>query len=584
MKRPADSSLPGGGSIGQKVRRVDNDSPTPSKKVGLHVFTRDFRFEDNACLERLAARVDQIRLAFVFTPEQTKDNQYFGARCFAFLLASLKDLERRMSEELGREARLEIYYGAHAEVLENLFQQDRRICVLSMAEDFTPYARAREARVAEVCRSHGKDFILGNEHSMTTDLLAVRSGTGSMYRVFSPFWRNVSSRKVQAPVNSRSSERLRRFFSRDSEGASAKDGLLDNSTGSNQYDYSIDQAIRDFLPGEQAQFVSQFLDADAVAKDDHLPVVTDPPVRATRAWALDRLRTYQFNGYATDRDNCQGNCSLLSPHFKFGLVSLREVYEIMTTERRANVKDDIVQKFVQELYWRDFYQYVCHHFPHVLEGMKNVTEKSGGYENQNFTSDYSVKDISWASGKIADENFQRWSEGKTGVPLVDAGMREMKCTGFMHNRARMVVAMFLTKNLLVDWRRGEKFFAQNLVDYDPLSNNGGWQWSSSTGADGNPYFRIMNPQSQLAKADPSGKYVQRWIPELSSVAKKDLDKWEEKKIRDKYVNGKPALFKNTVACAPTATTYPAPMVDLKASRQKAIDTFKAALAKARAGK
>lgn len=158
--------------------------------------------------------------------------------------------------------------------------------------------------------------------------------------------------------------------------------------------------------------------------------------------------------------------------------------------------------------------------------------------NQNFTQEYSVGDIEWKSDEAA---LNRWKSGTTGVPLVDAGMRERLQTGFMHNRSRMVVAMFLVKNLLQDWRIGENFFAQHLVDYDPMSNNGGWQWSSSTGADGSPYFRIMNPMNQLNKCDPTLSYVKKFVPELAALCadekagKKDVLKWEETKSHSKYV-------------------------------------------------
>lgn len=234
------------------------------------------------------------------------------------------------------------------------------------------------------------------------------------------------------------------------------------------------------------------------------------------------------------------------------------------------------------------------------------------FSNQNFTQEYSVDDIEWKRDEAA---LNRWKSGTTGVPLVDAGMREMLQTGFMHNRSRMVVAMFLTKNLLQDWRIGEKFFAQHLVDYDPMSNNGGWQWSASTGADGSPYFRIMNPMNQLNKCDPTLSYVKKFVPELAALCegegKKDVLKWEETKSHSKYVgkNGgaaggagggarkiNPLFLKKGAAAAQAAKAEPAagtgasssssssdagfkyyaPMVDLKKTREAAIAAFKKA--------
>ena len=147
--------------------------------------------------------------------------------------------------------------------------------------------------------------------------------------------------------------------------------------------------------------------------------------------------------------------------------------------------------------------------------------------------------------------MEKWKNGKTGIPIVDAGIREMLSTGWMHNRLRMIVAMFLSKNLLINWQEGEKFFMQNLIDGDIASNNGGWQWSASTGTDAAPYFRIMNPQTQSIKFDPDGEYIRKWVPELLECKNDDI-----------HMPTDPQRF-----------NYPSPIVDLKSSRKKAIDVF-----------
>ena len=188
--------------------------------------------------------------------------------------------------------------------------------------------------------------------------------------------------------------------------------------------------------------------------------------------------------------------------------------------------------------WRDFYKNLIVEVPRVSRALP-------------FKLDTAT--LPWNSD---DDAFQRWCDGQTGVPIVDAAMRQLVATGWMHNRCRMIVAMFLTKNLFIDWRKGEAFFAQHLVDYDMASNNGGWQWSASTGTDAAPYFRIMNPVSQSQKFDAQGHYIRTWVPELA-----DLD---DKAVHDPYGQ------KNF----PVGLKYPKPMVDLKKSRQAAIDTFK----------
>ncbi|MCI5055667.1 MAG: DNA photolyase family protein [Flavobacteriales bacterium] len=207
--------------------------------------------------------------------------------------------------------------------------------------------------------------------------------------------------------------------------------------------------------------------------------------------------------------------SRLSVHLRFGTVSIRK---LVAFAQNAN------EKWLNELIWRDFYMgNILHHFPDSVENA--------------FKPAYDR--VPW----INDENqFEAWCQGKTGYPIVDAGMRELNATGFMHNRVRMIVASFLTKHLLIDWRWGEAYFAQKLLDYEMSSNVGGWQWAASSGCDAAPYFRVFNPKLQLEKFDPDLKYVRKWVPEFE-------DPFE----------------------------YPKPIVDHKMARQRAIDTYKKAL-------
>ncbi len=219
--------------------------------------------------------------------------------------------------------------------------------------------------------------------------------------------------------------------------------------------------------------------------------------------------------YKTLRDfPAKPNTSRLSIHFRFGTVSIRKM---------ALMGGALSASWQNELTWRDFYQMIIFHHPRVV--------------TQAFKPKYDH--IPWRNDET---QFKAWCEGKTGYPLVDAGMRELNETGFMHNRVRMVVASFLTKHLLIDWRWGEAYFAQKLLDFELASNNGGWQWASSSGCDAAPYFRVFNPSSQLAKFDKELVYVKKWIPEYGTP------------------------------------DYPQPIVDHKMARQRAIDTYKQALA------
>lgn len=194
----------------------------------------------------------------------------------------------------------------------------------------------------------------------------------------------------------------------------------------------------------------------------------------------------------TDQRNfpaIQGSTTHLSVHLRFGTISIRKL---------ALATQSLNSTFFNELIWRDFYHMILWHFPHVGKG-------------KSFKPKYDF--IKWRNN---ESEFKAWCEGKTGYPIVDAGMRELNTTGFMHNRVRMIVASFLTKHLLIDWRWGEAYFAQKLLDFDLAANNGGWQWASGSGCDAAPYFRVFNPRLQTEKFDKDLKYIRHWIPELDS--------------------------------------------------------------------
>jgi deoxyribodipyrimidine photo-lyase len=205
--------------------------------------------------------------------------------------------------------------------------------------------------------------------------------------------------------------------------------------------------------------------------------------------------------------------SRLGIHLRFGTISIRQLAQ------KAFEKDET---FLNELIWRDFYSQILWHFPHVSE--------------RAFKSDYDR--IQWRND---EKEFAAWCEGKTGYPIVDAGMRELNATGFMHNRVRMVVASFLSKHLLIDWRWGEAYFAKKLLDFDLASNNGGWQWAAGSGTDASPYFRVFNPKLQTEKFDPQLAYIKKWVPEYLEF------------------------------------NYPRPIVDHEFARKRCLQVYKAAL-------
>jgi deoxyribodipyrimidine photo-lyase len=222
--------------------------------------------------------------------------------------------------------------------------------------------------------------------------------------------------------------------------------------------------------------------------------------------------------------------SQLSAHNKFGTISIREFYyRIVKYFNKEHA-------LIRELYWRDFFTHIAFHHPHVFGE----------------TFHHTFKEIPWSQN---EKHYKAWCEGKTGFPIVDAGIRQLNTTGYMHNRVRMIVASFLVKDLHIDWRIGEKYFAHKLVDYDPAVNNGNWQWVASTGCDAQPYFRVFNPWLQQKKFDPHCLYIKRWIPELVNIPDKAIHRLNGTKTR---------LIQN----------YPCPMVDHKTESQTAKIIFK----------
>ena len=228
-----------------------------------------------------------------------------------------------------------------------------------------------------------------------------------------------------------------------------------------------------------------------------------------RPYDLSVVRDY--DRYRNFPSNDRG--SYLGPHLRFGTVSIRQLVEIGKAENPV---------FLSELIWREFFMQILFHFPKVVES--------------SFRSKYDK--IEWLNDK---DNFEAWKQGRTGYPMVDAGMRQLNETGYMHNRVRMVVASFLCKHLLVDWRWGESYFAEKLLDYELSSNNGNWQWAAGTGCDAAPYFRVFNPTEQQKKFDKDGQYVRKWVKDLNSF------------------------------------DYPQPIVEHKFARNRAIETYKQAL-------
>jgi deoxyribodipyrimidine photo-lyase len=253
-------------------------------------------------------------------------------------------------------------------------------------------------------------------------------------------------------------------------------------------------------------------------------------VRGGRENALQQVRKALKNvsHYSKTRNELSIPTSQLSAYIKFGNLSIREVYKLFKGNR----------EFIRQLYWRDFYAQVLYHFPHTLtKSMKPKYDKIHWKNN-----------VNW---------FKKWCDGNTGVPIVDACMRELNETGYMHNRGRLIVSSYLIKTLLIDWRKGAQYFSTKLTDYDPASNQLNWQWTASTGPDSQPYFRIFNPYLQGKEHDPDCLYIKKWVPELATVPNADIHNWATSwETHKEHIK------------------YPKPIVDYVEQKEKAIKMYK----------
>jgi deoxyribodipyrimidine photo-lyase len=261
-----------------------------------------------------------------------------------------------------------------------------------------------------------------------------------------------------------------------------------------------------------------------------------------RGFLEDAARDYRNSRDFPDEDGT----SRLSPYLALGVLSPREAVASAIDYGRRQGGSPGLSTWIDQLIWREFYRHVLFGFPHVSRSRPFRPEGEA---------------ILW---RDEDSEFKAWCDGRTGLPIVDAGMRQLNETGWMHNRLRMITAMFLAKHLLIDWRMGERYFMRNLVDGDLANNNGGWQWSASTGTDAAPYFRIFNPWTQSRRFDPNGDFIRRYVPELRHARTRDLHDQESMKKLPR-----------------TTLDYPLPMVEHRTARERAIRTFKAAFGRRR---
>lgn len=463
-------------------------------------FRRDLRLADNPALAAAVASGAPVVPVFVWSPAD--DGEWPpGAASRAWLTRSLSALDADLRS---RGSRLVVRQGPSEEVLPRLVTESRAIGVFANRRH-EPAAAAADARVAEQLTGLGIP-LRQSEAALLFDPESLRTRAGEPFRVFTAFWRACRARlPVAPPVPAPRAWRSPRHWPESLR-------MTDLPLGP-AHPWAA-RVLSHWTPGE----------AGALAR-----------LRAFRAGALA--------SYAATRDlPALDGVSRLSPHLHAGEIGPRQIWHAVTGRQdlRTDGKTGSAEAFLRELGWREFSHHVLHHFPSTdLVPLRPAFRR-----------------FPWAGSR---EHLRVWQQGRTGYPLVDAGMRELWATGFVHNRVRMVVASFLVKHLLLPWQEGARWFWDTLVDADLAQNSLNWQWSAGCGADAAPYFRIFNPTTQAERYDPDGTYVRRWVPELAELPTPCLlAPW----------TAPPAVL--GAAGVVLGRTYPEPIVDHASARERAL--------------
>ncbi|MEZ5003729.1 MAG: deoxyribodipyrimidine photo-lyase [Chitinophagales bacterium] len=427
------------------------------QKVSIFWFRRDLRLEDNVGLHHALKSGRPVMPIFIFDTDIIDDLPKNDAR-ISFIHKCLQTINNDLK---AFDSSIKIYQGRPIDIWKTVIK-DFEVAQVYTNKDYEPYAVQRDQQVADLLSKNGIEFKTFKDQVIFEEAEVLKDD-GHPYTVFTPY----------------------------------KNKWLEHLKNIDIKDHPVKHYHNNF---HQCAY--------------NFPTLADIGFEKSSI----EVKDHNFNNlknYDEIRDfPAKDGTSYLSPHLRFGTVSIRKTLQTALANNSV---------FVSELVWREFFMQILFHFPRVV--------------NENFKTKYNG--IQWRNN---EEEFKRWCAGKTGYPMVDAGMRQLNKTGYMHNRVRMITAGFLCKHLLIDWKWGEAYFAEKLLDYELSSNNGNWQWAAGTGCDAAPYFRVFNPTTQLQKFDPDLVYVRQWI--------KDFDE----------------------------LSYPPSMVDHKKARERALEVYKVGIA------
>ncbi|MEE9475300.1 MAG: deoxyribodipyrimidine photo-lyase [Roseateles sp.] len=470
-------------------------APANRLERALVWFRRDLRIDDQAALCRALTDAHQVFCAFVLDRD-ILDPLPRADRRVEFILGALQVLDEDLRRHGGA---LIVRHGRAVDEIPRL-AAELGVQAVFCNHDDEAQALARDAQVAGGLARLGARLLTFKDH-VVFERREVMTAAGGPYGVFTPY-KNAWLRRLDA---------------------------------CHLASHPVEQHVSALAASPLARGVPALQDIGFAPAG--LPAHLGQGSRGAETLLADFVE--RIADYADKRDfPAVKGPSYLSVHLRFGTVSIRRLARLAHERMQAGQRG--AEVWLSELIWRDFYHQVMHHHPHAMTGA--------------FRPEYDA--IAWEQGPAADALFAAWCDGRTGFPLVDAAMRQLNQTGYMHNRLRMVAASFLSKDLGLDWRRGEAYFAQQLLDFDLAANNGGWQWASSSGCDAQPYFRIFNPTSQSEKFDAEGRFIRRYCPELAGLDAKAIHApWERAPLAMQGVD------------------YPRPVVDHAVARERTLARY-----------
>ena len=472
--------------------------------MNIHIIHRSIRLKDNTSLIEQIKKHENIIIIFIFTPEQIekKTNKYFSNNSVQFMCESLNELSDKIKKKNGK---LYFFYGDYIKVLKSIIK-DVTVESISFNYEYTPYGKKRSQAINEFCKKNNiivyelEDYAL---FKITENESCKKDKTP--YLVYTPFKNNCINNLQVRNVDTFNLFKLSK----------------NNKLEKNKY-YIHEKEINNFYT--KNEFIN---------------------IHGGRKIFLKILKNIdKFKDYGKKRDFLIYNTTFLGAGLHFNVVSIREVYYTIKTLGIIN------NQLLNQLLWREFYMTITFHFPYILQGQ--ITNK------KNISYKKEFDNIKWSYNK---NTFLKWANGETGFPIVDACMKQLNKTGFMHNRGRMITVSFATKDLHLDWRMTEQYFATKLVDYDAINNANGHQWVAGCGSDPQPWFRIFNPWTQQIKYDKNCEYIYKWLPELYDVPINDIHNWFN--VYNKWLNNNIKYIK--------------PIINHDEERLKTIKIYKKAL-------